>query len=324
MRRAEGPPYRILAIDDDPAALEILRVTAESEGFAFRGFGNQRAGLAALGGYDPDVVCLDAYMPDADGFEACGRLKSDPQTRLLPVLIVTSASDPASMIRGIEAGADDFITKPVDRAQFAARVHVLSRVGRLNRDLEDSEQVIKALAVGVESRDPTTGDHCERVGDLATSLGQRMGLSYEECHALNQGGFLHDIGKIGVPDSVLLKRGPLTEMEQSIMRRHPEIGQSIVKPLRSLKSVLSIVRHHHERWDGKGYPDRLRGDDSPLIARVFQIADAFDALTNRRPYREPLGSWEALRVLEDEAGEGKWDPDVANEFLEMIANGLAR
>ncbi len=306
--------YRLLAIDDDPAALLILKGAALGEGFEFLGFENWTEGMAALRDSDPDVVCLDVELPGATGFDLCRQIKADPDTRLRPVLIVTALNDSQSRVLGIEAGCDDFLSKPFDRLQLAARTRVLARSHRANRDLESTEQVLQALAGSIEARDFETGNHCERVGNLATTLGEWSRLSNHYLRALKSAGYLHDVGKIGVPDAVLLKPGPLNDDEWQIMRTHPVIGESIVRPLHSFRHVLPIIRHHHEHWDGSGYPDGLRADAIPIAARVFQVADVFDALTSHRPYRKPLELADAIATLEDEAAGGKWDPEIVTAF----------
>ena len=308
----------MLAVDDDPIALQILGTLAESEGFEFRGYPDGSSGMAALRDLNPDVVCLDVQLPGASGFELCNRIKSDTKTRLLPVLLITSLGDRQSKVKGIEAGCDDFLAKPFDRNELAARVKMLARTYRLNRDLEESERVVQSLALSVEARDPTTGGHCERVAGLAAELGELLGLSGRQVAALRKAGLLHDVGKIGIPDSILLNPGELSEPQWEVMRRHPAIGEAIVRPLSSLRGVLPIIRHHHERWDGTGYPDGLRGQQIPLAARVFQIVDAFDALTSERPYRQALSRGEAVRCLVLECGHGRWDREIMTVFAENV------
>lgn len=315
-------PYRVLAIDDDPAALRILGAVVKREGFDYRGFADWAAGMAALPDFDPDVICLDVQLPGATGFELCRRIKSNPDTRLIPILLITALNDRDSQIEGIEAGCDDFLSKPFDRVQLAARTRVLAQASRANRNLEDAERVLRSLAVSVEARDVETGNHCERVGVLAVKLAKRMDLPEQSSRALEQAGYLHDIGKIGIPDSILLKPGPLTSREWGIMRGHPAIGESIVDPLQTLREVLPIIRHHHERWDGTGYPDQLKGEEIPLEARVFQLADSFDALTSERPYHAAMTAQVALETIQEEAWGGKWDQAIVNVFADVVTNDL--
>lgn len=312
--------FRLLAIDDDPTALEIMSVFAEAEGFEFQGFPDGRSGMTALDAFDPDVVFLDVQLPDATGYDLCRDIKSDDARRLLPVLLITSLIDRDSKIKGIEAGCDDFLAKPYDRTELAARARVLARMSRLNRRLEEGESVMRSLALSVEARDQTTGGHCERVGQLASNLGEWLELPSESVFVLEQAGFLHDVGKIGVPDAILLKPSALSTEEWEVMRTHSVIGESIVRPLGSMRAVLPIVRHHHEQWDGGGYPDGLKGDSIPLEARVFQIVDAFDALTNARPYRSAVPVEQAVEILRDEAEAGKWDREMMQVFAEKVAS----
>lgn len=314
-------PYRVLAIDDDASAIRILQALVTGEGFDFRGFTDWKSGIAAIPQFEPDVVYLDVQMPGTTGFDLCRSLKSDPATRLLPVLLITALDDRNSLLKGVEAGCDDFLSKPFDQLQLVARTNVLCRASRANRDLENAEQVLLSLAESVEARDTETGDHCRRVGYLATNLASWMDLSAAAARALAHAGYLHDIGKVGIPDSILLKPGALTEEEWEIMRTHPAIGESIVRPLRTFQSVLPIIRHHHERWDGAGYPDGLSGEAIPIEARVFQLADSFDALTSERPYHAAMSAEEALQTIQEEAWAGKWDQAIVNLFVRRMSQG---
>ncbi len=311
-------PYRFLAVDDDPAALLIFRGIVESAGFEFMGVLDGKAGLAAMEEFDPDVISLDVQLPGMSGLAVCKAIKSNPESRLIPVLIATALNDSETQLQGIEAGCDDFVTKPIDRIQLTARIRVMAQASRSNRELERAEQVISTLAASVEARDPTTGEHCRRVGAMAADLGTWIGLSADSIWALDLAGTLHDVGKIGVPDSILLKESNLTDDEWSKMRMHPVIGEQIVGPLHSLRTVLPIIRHHHERFDGGGYPDGLREDKIPIEARVFQIADAFDALVNERPYKKAFSRSEALSILREEAGSGRWDPEIFGVFADRL------
>jgi putative two-component system response regulator len=250
-------------------------------------------------------------MPGMDGYTVCRRIKSNPAMSLVPVVMITALDRSEDRVMALEAGADDFMSKPVERLELVARVRSALRLKSVYDRLDNAEQVIFSLAAAVEAKDSYTERHTNRVAESARYLGMRLGLSNEDLDALYRGGIIHDIGKIGVPDSVLLKAGPLTPNEIILMRAHPEIGENIVRPLRSGSDLLPIIRHHHESYDGLGYPDGLAGTAIPLLARIVSVCDAFDALTNDRPYRKRLSEREAIAVLSGGAGR-QWDPQLVN------------
>ena len=248
----------------------------------------------------------------------CAALKSDPETRLTPVVLVTGLTSSEDRIRGIEVGANDFINKPVDRNELMARVRSLLSLKAYTDELERAESVLFALARSIEGKDPYLEGHCERLSRFSANLGERIGLPAEEITALRRAGIVHDIGKVAVPDAILLKPGPLTEDKWKIMREHPVVGESICSPLKSFKLVLKIIRHHHEKQDGTGYPDRLKGEEVPIGARVLQLTDVYDALTTSRPYKGPLSNEQALKVMDEEVSRGWWDPVLFAEFRRMM------
>ena len=309
------PPVRVLAIDDDPRAIPVLEAAASLANFDFSAATDAGRCLDLAREIEPDVILLDAMMPAIDGFELCRQLKSDRDLRLIPVVLVTALDSREDRIAGLAAGCDDFMSKPVDRAELTARVRSLARIRRMTEKLDDAERVLESLARSVEAKDGTTGDHCDRLKWGGRAFGAYLGLSEPEIKALERGGILHDIGKIGIPDAVLLKPGKLNAEEWLQMKRHPVIGAELLAPLRTMQRVVPIVRHHDERWDGNGYPDGLAGEEIPLLARVFQILDAFDALTSERPYKPAMTAEQSLKTLEQEAAEGKWDPRLLREFL---------
>jgi putative two-component system response regulator len=267
---------------------------------------------------NPDLILLDVMMPGMDGFEVCRRLKEDEQTRLIPVVFITALNDRRSRILGIEAGGDDFLSKPFDRLELSARVKSLIHQKRLNEDLDHAEQVLFSMAKAVESRDPNTGDHCERLVKMGKSFGEYIQLSRAEIKNLMWAGYLHDIGKVGIPDAVLLKKGKFTPEERQIMNNHVLIGEQICKPLRSMRGVIPIIRYHHERWDGSGYPDGLVEMEIPFLAQVFQIIDIYDALTSERPYKLAFTPTEALRIIAEETANGWRNPQLVEQFIEFI------
>jgi putative two-component system response regulator len=260
-------------------------------------------------------------MPGLTGYDVCRELKRSAATRLIPVILLTGLQESHDRIRGIEAGADDFITKPFNRVELLARVHALLHLKRYTDELDTAESVIVSLALTIEARDRYTNGHCQRLSAYATALGQMLGLRRDDLAALQRGGFLHDIGKIGVPDAVLLKPGPLTAAEFGLMKQHPIIGERLCGDLRSLRHVRPIIRHHHERLDGSGYPDRLRGDTIPLLAQVLGIVDVFDAITTARPYKPGKSVDQALDELAEEAARGWRRCDLVDAFLAVVRTG---
>jgi putative two-component system response regulator len=266
----------------------------------------------------PDLVLLDVMMPERSGFDVCAALKAEPSTRLIPVVLVTALNDASHKIQGIQAGADDFLTKPVNPAELTARVRSLLRIKRFTDELDSAEATILSLALTIEARDPSTDGHCQRLSAYAVTLGQALALSDDDVAALRRGGTLHDIGKVGVPDRVLLKPGRLTPDEMGIMQQHTIIGDRLCSSLRLLKRVRPIVRHHHERLDGSGYPDALGGDDIPLLAQVMSVVDVFDALVTERPYKRTHTIDEACRELEREAARGWRRADLVATFIELV------
>jgi putative two-component system response regulator len=267
---------------------------------------------------DIDVILLDVMMPGIDGFEVCRRIKGNPATRMIPIIFVTALDDTDSRVEGIEAGGDDFITKPVNKIELLARTKSLIGVKRLNNNLASIEDVLFSLAITVEAKDAYTQGHIERVGNVAVLLGRKIGVSKKDIEALRFGGTLHDIGKIGVPEDILNKPGPLTDKEFEIMKTHADIGYKICSPLKkNLGPALDVIRHHHEKLDGSGYPDGLKGDEIPMVARIMAVADIYDALITDRPYRKGMSKEKAFGIINKEAGEGKLDPEVVKCLLTM-------
>lgn len=265
-----------------------------------------------------DLAIFDVMMPRCSGFSACRAIKARPETRLIPVVLVTGLQSREDRIQGIECGADDFLNKPLDREELLARVRSLLTLKQFTDELENAELVICSLALSIEAKDPYTNGHCERLAKRAEALGRRLGLPEEQCVALRRAGIVHDIGKVAIPEPILLKRGPLTEEEKAIMQLHPVLGERICAPLKSFRLVLPIIRHHHEKLDGSGYPDGLRGEQIPIAARVLQIADVFDALTSNRPYHAALSHQEAIAVMREDAERGWWDAGLIAEFAAML------
>ena len=265
----------------------------------------------------PDLVILFRDMRGMDVFECCRTIKAARRNELTPVMIVSGGSSVADEIAGIQAGADEYLTTPLHPEVFRARIRALLRHKVATDRLEESETILFALAQAVEKRDHTTGGHCQRLASFSVAFGMRLGLSQVQLLALHRGGFLHDIGKIAIPDSILFKPGKLTPEEWTVMKTHSIRGEEVCKPLRSLAHVLPIVRNHHERWDGGGYPDGLRGAKIPLLARVLQLTDVYDALTTVRPYKPAYTSQAALETMVAEANMGWRDPELTSLFTQL-------
>jgi putative two-component system response regulator len=314
----DSEPPKVLVVDDHSASRITAVALLAMEGYTVIEADSGFIAVELVKQQQPDLILLDVMMPGMDGFEVCQLLKQDEDTRLIPVIFITALNDRRSRIQGIEVGADDFLTKPFDRVELVARVKSLVRQKRLNEDLDHAEQALFSIARAVESRDPNTGDHCERLVKLGQAFGEYLNLSRSQIRDLSWGGYLHDIGKVGIPDAVLLKQGKLTPEDWAIMKQHVLIGEKICQPLRSMQGVIPIIRHHHERWDGSGYPDGLKGDEIPYIAQVFQVIDIYDALTSERPYKKAFTPEEALCIMLDETESGWRNPKLMQQFAEFI------
>jgi putative two-component system response regulator len=313
---------RILVVDDEARNVEVFSRLMTRLGYEVLAATSGELALQSVERDRPDLVLLDVNMPGIDGFEVCRRLKSDVRTRLIPIVLITGLNATEDRVRGIEAGADDFLAKPPVVAELEARVRSLTRLKRYTDELDSAQSVILTLGLTIESRDPSTLGHCERLTRYATALGARLGLDADQLVALHRGAFLHDVGKVGIPDVILLKPGRLTPDERAVMQQHPVIGHRLCGELRALEDVRPIVRHHHERPDGTGYPDGLKGDSVPLLARIMNVVDSYDALTTQRPYKPALSRAEAFRELREEAAKGWKFSALVEEFI-AIADSLA-
>lgn len=318
MSDLESENPKILVVDDHPSSRMTAVALLSVEGYDVLEAEDGMAALDCVIDLNPDLILLDVMMPGMDGYEVCRRLKQAEQTRLIPVVFVTALNDRRARLRGIEAGGDDFLSKPFDQLELSARVKSLVRQKRLNEDLDHAEQVLFAIARTIESRDPNTGDHCERLVTLGRAFGDFLGLSRTEIRDLMWGGYLHDIGKVGIPDNVLLKTDRLSPDEWKIMQQHVLIGERICQPLRTMRGVVPIIRHHHEKWDGSGYPDGLVGHDIPFLAQVFQITDIYDALTSERPYKLAFTPEDSLKIMWEEVERGWRNPDLMSKFEAFI------
>jgi len=311
----------ILVVDDQAPNRELLDELLTAQGFKVIAVPDGAAAFLELTRTQVDLVLMDVMMPNLSGFEICDKMKNSPETCLIPVVLITALSEKEDRIEGIKAGADDFLTRPVDRTELLARVRSLLRLKQRTDELERAEAVLFTLARSIEAKDPYTHGHCERLSEGSTRLGAHLGLAEDEITALRRAGVVHDIGKVAVPDAILLKPGKLTEEEWKLMREHSVVGERICAPLKSFRLVLPIIRHHHEKLDGSGYPDGLRGDTIPMTARILQIVDVFDALTTKRPYKRAFSIADAFQTMREEVDKGWWDRHIFDEFEQLIKSG---
>jgi putative two-component system response regulator len=309
----------VLVVDDGETNRALVEAFLSDLDCRLQAAEDGPSALAAIDREMPDLVLLDVQMPGMDGYEVCRRIKSRPRGRLLPVVMLTALDNATDRVLALEAGADDFMSKPVDRIELVARVRSALRLKAVYDTLDSAEQVIFSLAAAVEAKDKYTEKHTHRVAETARHVGMKLGLPERALDALYRGGIIHDIGKIGVPDAILLKPGPLGSDELRIMRAHTTIGESIVRPLRSGASLLPIIRNHHEHFDGGGYPDGLAGRAIPRLARVVAVCDAYDALVTDRPYRKARTVDEAIATLTSGAGK-QWDPEVVEALVGELSN----
>lgn len=316
--RGDSPP-KILVVEDDSNGRALLKEMLGSEGYRVELAQDGEEALELVAADAPDLLLCDLVLPKIDGFEVCRRLKADEATRLLPIVVITGLADLQHKLDALEAGADDFLTKPLNNLEVAARVRSLIRMRRLTQELESAQNVIFALATAIEQKDDYTEGHGERVAIFARNLAEHIGLSPIEIQGVHVGGILHDVGKIGCPDAILNKPGPLTPDEFEIIKRHPVHGWEICRHLRSLGDcALCCIRNHHERLDGTGYPDGLNGGAIPITTRIMSIADVFDALATARAYKPAFPTETCFKILREEAQRGWWDGDLVESFVEMI------
>jgi putative two-component system response regulator len=313
----------ILVVDDQEPNRELLDELLTAQGFKVITVPDGASAFLELTRTQVDLVLMDVMMPNLSGFEICDKIKSNPETCLIPVVLITALSEKEDRIEGIKAGADDFLTRPVDRTELLARVRSLLRLKQRTDELERAEAVLFTLARSIEGKDPYTHGHCERLSEGSARLGAHLGLAEEEITALRRAGVVHDIGKVAVPDAILLKPGKLTEDEWKLMREHSVVGERICAPLKSFRLVLPIIRHHHEKLDGSGYPDGLRGDAIPMTARILQIVDVYDALTTARPYKRAFSIADAFQTMREEVDKGWWDRHIFDQFEQLIKSSTA-
>jgi putative two-component system response regulator len=317
LRLRSRPPV-ILVVEDNAENRMLMRELLLTRGYQVLCAANADEAEKLIKSEFPDLVLLDIVMPGRSGLELCRDIKANPLTRLIPVVIITGLSERNDRVRGIEAGADEFLSKPVYPEELFARVRSLLKLKEFTDEMENVESVLFTLALSVEARDPYTQGHCDRLSHYSAELGRSIGLDNDSVTALRRGGILHDLGKIVIPDAILKKGAQLTEDEWKIMRQHPITGENICRPLKTLRKTLPIIRSHHEHWNGTGYPDGLRGEEIPLLARVLQVVDVYDALRTSRPYKPALSYDECYQTMLAEADRGLWDKDLVRAFFSMM------
>jgi cyclic di-GMP phosphodiesterase len=310
----------ILVVDDVPSNLELMEAVFSREGFKVYTALGATAAIDMFTQHPVDLAVLDVMMPGIDGFELCSRLKDISGRRFFPVILLTALNDKKSKLRGIESGADDFISKPFDTAELIMKIKSLLKVKSLNDELDHSENIIMTLAVAMEARDPYTKGHSSRVSKLSADFVLYLALPEKDRQEMKKAGILHDIGKICLSESLLRKPGPLTKDEVEMIKTHTIRGEDLCRPLVSMKNILPAIRHHHERWDGMGFPDGLAGDDIPLMARILSIVDAFDAMVSVRPYRDRRSVKETIETMVSEQFSGQWDSELLSYFIDMVGS----
>jgi cyclic di-GMP phosphodiesterase len=305
----------VLVVDDLGSNLDLLRRLLTAQGYQVVTASDGQEALELVSREAPDVVLSDIRMPRRDGFDLCRELKASPNTRLTPVVLMTGMEEATDRIRAIEAGANDLLSKPIDQPELRARIRSLMQLKHFTDDLDSAEAVLRSLALMIEARDSYTEGHCDRLARYATDMGRVLQLPEDDLLALARGGYFHDIGKIALPDSILLKPGPLTPEEHERMKDHPVVGDRLCGDLRALHHVRPIVRHHHERQDGSGYPDGLAGDAIPLLAQIISVVDVFDAITTTRPYHQAVSAETGFEELRKEVRNGRLRKELVEAFV---------
>lgn len=310
---------RVLVIEDERSSQVMLRELLEQEGYSVTVAGTGEDAIALVSEEPPDLVVCDLLLPKMDGYEVCRRIKADPVTRFIPIVVVTGLADLKHRLDALDAGADDMLTKPVNPLEVKARVRALLRTRSLTLELESAQNVVFALATAIEQKDSYTEGHGERVGMFSRSLAEHLELPESDILAVQTGGLLHDVGKIGCPDAILNKPGPLTRDEFEVIKRHPVAGWEICRHLKSLgDATLHCIRNHHERLDGSGYPDNLLSDVIPITTRITTICDVFDALATARAYKPAFPLETCFKILREESERGWWDKELVRAFIDMM------
>jgi putative two-component system response regulator len=269
--------------------------------------------------YKPDLILLDIVTPKLEGLNLCRTLKAEEITRWIPIILMTVSDESQLRDRCHRAGGDDILIKPLNRSELSNRVKFLIEQKRLTEGLDQIEQVIFAIAKAIDNRYPESGNSCTRLANLLQSFGNYLGLSPLELQNLRYAAYLHDIGTVGIPDEIMLKKGTLNPEERAILEQHVLIGEEICQALPNRRGVLPIIRHHHERWDGTGYPDGLNQEEIPWLAQVFQILDIYVALTSKRPHKDCLDPEKALAIIQEEGEKGWRNPALVTKLTEFMS-----
>jgi putative two-component system response regulator len=309
---------RVLVVDDESTNRLMVRRILQSVDLEVLEAADGESALTMVDREMPDLVLLDLEMPARDGYEVLRVLKGDPRTRLVPVVVLTSHEELLSKVRAADLGADDYLTKPFHVAELLARVNSLLSLKRYTDELENAARVLEGIGLCVEERDRYTGDHCRRLAEYAVRVGQALGVGPAEQKVLRLGGYLHDLGKIAIPDLILNKPGRLTPEEFEIMKGHAAVGAGLVKEMRTIEKVIPLIRHHHEKLDGSGYPDHLGAKDLSLLVRITSVVDVFDALRTKRSYKDSLPTEKCLSILREEAARGWWDREVVETLARLV------
>jgi putative two-component system response regulator len=321
----------VLIVDDEYAGRETLQSILEGEGYQLEMAENGMQAIEKAKELLPDVILLDVMMPGMTGFEVCQRIRGDPEIAEIPIIVLTALDDRESLLTALKAGADDFISKPFDRYELRARLLGITRLNRYQKLIQEraklqeaNEHLLTAYEATIEGwshamdlRDRETEGHSQRVTELTVKMAQACGLGEEEIMHLRRGALLHDMGKIGIPDSILHKPASLTDEEWVIMRKHPQLAYDMLRSVEYLRPALEIPLNHHEKWDGTGYPRGLKGEEIPLSARLFAVVDVWDAVTSDRPYRKAWSQQEALTYIREQVGK-HFDPQVVELFFQVI------
>ncbi len=321
----------VLIVDDEYSGRETLQSVLEGEGYELIMAENGLQAIEKAKAYQPDVILLDVMMPGMTGFEVCERIRSDPQVAEIPIIILTALDDRDSLLTGLKSGADDFISKPFDRFELRARLIGITRLNRFHKLVDEREKLqqahqhlldaydatIAGWSHAMDLRDRETEGHSQRVTELTLKLAKAFGIQDNELTHIRHGALLHDMGKLGIPDSILQKPDQLTNEEWVVMRKHPQLAYEMLYPVEYLRPALDIPYSHHEKWDGTGYPRGLKGEEIPLAARIFAIVDVWDAITSDRPYRPAYSIEQALSHIREQSGK-HFDPQVVDVFFKLV------
>jgi putative two-component system response regulator len=308
----------ILVVDDDQRMLDIIGEFLGQEGYTLTFAHSGEDALEKLDQDWPDVILADLKMTGMGGIELVKRIRQRQEGKLTTVIVISGNLKGGALLEVLRAGADETIEKPFKIDELKMRVRNALKHKRLIDELDNAESILFSVARMVEARDRLTGDHCGRLQRYAAALGAALELSPDDIEILRRGAILHDIGKIGIPDDILNAPRKLTADEWTLMKQHPLIGEDLCKPLQIMRAPLVIVRSHHERWNGTGYPDGLKGEKIPFLARIFQVVDVFDALTSKRPYKEAWPISTAVQQLQEEESQGWYEPGLVETWIRTL------